>query len=1224
MARIKTLLPNVLIPLLAGIALTPKVANGQIVPDETLGEESSTVRQDVIKDVDSDVIEGGATRGANLFHSFEDFNVEAGRGAYFANPDAIDNILSRVTGSNSSQILGTLGVLGDANLFLINPNGIVFGENARLDVGGSFFASTADSLLFDNGFEFSGSNPEAPPLLTVNIPAGLGFRDDPGSIENQSVSEDVGLQVPTGETFALIGGDVSFDGGKITAPGGRVELGGLTAAGTINLSDNGSLTFPDGVTRADVSFSDDALVNVRAEGDGSIAINTKNLEILQGSSLLAGIGFGLGSSNSQAEDIIIDARAEIEIDNGFVFNNVEPEAIGNSGNIYIKAKSLFLSGGAQLGTLTVGQGDAGSVFVQANESVSLTGCDTAIFSAVKSGALVSEPLGPFFEGVGNSGDITIESSSFSLTDGAQLVASTFGKQGNAGGVIVKANESVSLQGKGTAILSTVGFSNFTTISPSTVGNSGDITIESSSLSLTDGAQLVASTFERGNAGSVFVKADNFIYLVGEDTAIFSTVGAPTSNFFSEDTFVEGNSGGIALQSRNISLTSGPQIITSTFGKGNAGNIFVQVSDAVSLEGGRTIVPEPTSARLTLGGIRNSAISLAADLVESGASTGFFSTVESGATGNAGNIHIKSRSLSLTGGAEVQSLTRGEGNAGNIWITVKDAVDISGVATPFTIKLSSLNGIKDTVGGFSSGLISSTEEGSVGKGGDIKVTTSDLHLSNGAVLNARTRSDNQGGDINVNVNTLEVIKGGQFLVSSFRNGNAGNISINATDNITLSGSDLSFFDRLDQFGSEIIDNDGPTSGLFAGAQAAGAAGKVELTAPTILIKNSAQISASTFGMGRSGNIEVDANVLAVTGGGQLLTTAFGQGNAGNINLNISDHISLSGSDPTYFDRFNQIAESGQEDPEFTIDPVSPESGIFANTQPDSTGNGGSVTVQAGKLSLDDGAKFAVNSKGTGNGGSIKKLSADNLSLNNNSEISATTVSGEGGNIELAISKDIFFKNNSTISARAFGNANGGNITINAKDGSIVAFPNQNNDIIANAEQGNGGNINITAQGIFGLEERPENPFTNDIDASSQFGLQGNFSLNTPEIDPSQGVVELPVNVQDPNKLIAQDACKQGIGSSLVVTGRGGLPPSSSQSFNSNWVDVDLIQPLPPEDRSSLESEPEANPSPDAASQNQLIPAEGWVRNEKGEVFLVAYKSGNADSQRQHNSDLCQPK
>ena len=163
----------------------------QITPDKSLGAESSVVNPNaVIKGLPSTQIDGGATRGANLFHSFQEFSVEAGRGAYFSNPVGIQNILSRVTGSNPSNIQGTLGVLGNANLFFINPNGIIFGPNASLDLSGSFFASTANSLVFANGFEFSATNPQAPPLLTINIPIGLRFRDNPGRITNQSVAVD--------------------------------------------------------------------------------------------------------------------------------------------------------------------------------------------------------------------------------------------------------------------------------------------------------------------------------------------------------------------------------------------------------------------------------------------------------------------------------------------------------------------------------------------------------------------------------------------------------------------------------------------------------------------------------------------------------------------------------------------------------------------------------------------------------------------------------------------------------------------------------------------------------------------------------------------------------------------------------------------------------------------------------------------------------------------------
>ncbi len=111
----------------------------QIIPDETLGAESSVVTPDNIKGIESDHISGGAVRGSNLFHSFREFNIGEGRGGYFENPAAIENIFSRVTGNNPSNILGTLGVLGNANLFFLNPNGILFGRNASLDLRGSFY-----------------------------------------------------------------------------------------------------------------------------------------------------------------------------------------------------------------------------------------------------------------------------------------------------------------------------------------------------------------------------------------------------------------------------------------------------------------------------------------------------------------------------------------------------------------------------------------------------------------------------------------------------------------------------------------------------------------------------------------------------------------------------------------------------------------------------------------------------------------------------------------------------------------------------------------------------------------------------------------------------------------------------------------------------------------------------------------------------------------------------
>ncbi|MEM9217118.1 MAG: filamentous hemagglutinin N-terminal domain-containing protein [Cyanobacteria bacterium P01_F01_bin.150] len=152
-------------------------AQAQIIPDQTLGQESSIVVPDRIQGLDSSRIDGGATRANILFHSFSDFNIASGQGAYFSNPSGVDNILSRVTGNTPSDVMGRLGVLGNANLFLLNPNGILFGPQASLDISGSFVASTAKRFTFANGMTFDAVEPNAAPLLTLNISPGLQYGD---------------------------------------------------------------------------------------------------------------------------------------------------------------------------------------------------------------------------------------------------------------------------------------------------------------------------------------------------------------------------------------------------------------------------------------------------------------------------------------------------------------------------------------------------------------------------------------------------------------------------------------------------------------------------------------------------------------------------------------------------------------------------------------------------------------------------------------------------------------------------------------------------------------------------------------------------------------------------------------------------------------------------------------------------------------------------------------
>lgn len=222
--------------------LTSLPVTAQIVPDGTLPANSSIQTQG-----NSSILTGGTRAGSNLFHSFEQFSVSTGNTAYFNNASDIQNIISRVTGGAVSNIDGLLQTNGTANLFLLNPNGIIFGPNARLDIGGSFVGSTASSLKFADGTQFSATAPQTTPLLTISVPIGLQYGGNPGRIGVQGngqglrttselIDTTAGLRVQPNQTLALVGGDVTLEGGTLKTAGGRIELGSVAGSSLVNLT----------------------------------------------------------------------------------------------------------------------------------------------------------------------------------------------------------------------------------------------------------------------------------------------------------------------------------------------------------------------------------------------------------------------------------------------------------------------------------------------------------------------------------------------------------------------------------------------------------------------------------------------------------------------------------------------------------------------------------------------------------------------------------------------------------------------------------------------------------------------------------------------------------------------------------------------------------------------------------------------------------------------------
>jgi len=901
----------------------------QVVGDTTLptGERSQVTGNPNFQ------INGGATRDGNLFHSFSQFSVSTGGSAFFNNAVDVQNILTRVTGSSISNIDGLIRANGTANLFLLNPSGIIFGQNASLNIGGSFVATTANAIGFGNLGFFSASNPEVPSsLLTIN-PSALLFNQIAASpIQNSSTApagttltgdDALGLRVANGRSLLLVGGNISMDGGGLNAFGGRVELGGLVSTGTVGLNVDGnnlSLSFPHSVERSDIFLSNGAQVNVYAGDGGSIAVTARNLEMTGASLLYAGIESGLSSDNSKAGDISLNATGAINLSNRSEIGNlVQPQANGQGGDVNISASTLRLEGGARAYTGTLGEGKAGSLSIDAQD-VQL---------------------------IGRSADGRI---------GSNLLA-------------VAATGST--------------------------GDAGDLTIKTNTLLVRDGAEVNAGTFGAGRGGSLTVEAQD-VQLIGEsaDGRLGSGLGAAA------EANSTGDGGNLTIKTNTLLVRDGAQVSTATFGAGKGGSLLVDAQD-VQMSG------------------RNS--------FNSRNRSGLSAFAAPNSTGDAGDLTIKTNTLLLQDGAFVLTATVGAGNGGSLRIETQDVQLIGETAD----------------GRFSSSMDASAAPGSTGNGGDLTIKTN-----------------------------------------------------------------------------------------------------------TLLVRDGGQVGAGTFGAGKGGSLLVDAQDVQISG------------------------RSADGRRP---------------------------SGLFASTQPNSTGDAEDLTLKTNTLLVQDGAVVTVSSRGTGTAGNLE-VDANQIYLNNQGSIRADTTGG-GGDIKLR-SPLILLRNGSSITTDARGsNIPGGNIDINTDN--LVAVPSENSDISANSANFRGGNVTVTASGIFGIEFQEQLTPLSDITAtgvSSEFS--GTVDIITPGIDPSRGLAELPTEVVDATDLIAT-GCRGIQGSSFVVTGRGGLPPTPQQALGDDPRWRDWRTPAGVNRQPNVAGQRTLPSSANLPStKSARVEATGWVFGADGKVVLTA--------------------
>ena len=875
--------------------LLPVVATAQIAPD---GSTSTTVETNG----NVSTIEAGEQAGGNLFHSFQDFSVTNGSEAYFNNADQIENIFSRVTGGNISNIDGLIRA-NDANLYLINPAGIIFGENARLDLGGSFYGGTADSILFPDNVEFDANRANAP-ILTINAPIGLNFRDNPAPVTVNSAT----LNVASGQSFNLLAGNIELQGATINGVGGAVNLGAVATAGTIELRENLTWDF-SGVALADLSLSDGAMVNVNGTGGGSIEVNARNVSFAGGSVFNAGINSADANREPQGGDIVINARENITLtEDSVIRNNVSLGSFGNAGNITLNGQNLALENSSRLSTITFGNGNTGSIVLNLNEAISLS-----------NEAEIKSEIAP--EGVGDSNIIQINADSLTLSKNSQLLADVRGR-GVGGDIAIATNNlvlnqnsnfSTNLSGEGNAGSISIQARDTVTLEDSTfqtrvlaggVGNAGNIAIATGSLSLSDsvnnqGSRILASTAGQGNAGNIQLDAQTTIALT-DNSSIQTQV---------QEGGV-GNGGNIAITTTDLTLSDGikasrSSLLANSVGDGNGGNISVDASGTVSLDDFSLILTQGTAG-----------------------------------TGDAGDINIAANSLRLDTGSIIISNT---GDAEN--------PEIANIGNAGNVEINSPRVILSNFAGIGTSSLNNAE----GEAGDITLNVSDrLTIQEGAGVTAITENQADGGTVTVSGGNLDLVTGGKIITLTNGEGNAGNINLNLAEGITIDGVNAPIPTEELRSAIEILRTLEPFTGLFANttATSSGAGGNIQITTPeAISLFNGGQITVESQGVGNGGNLTVNAGAMELNNQSRIFAvTEAGQPEQqpSNINLEIAKTLSLQGDSQISAQAFNN-ANGGNVsiDAEFVVAfPGGVEGNdIIANAQ---EGSGGRIDITAREI------------------------------------------------------------------------------------------------------------------------------------------------------------------------------------------------------------------------------------------------------------------------------------
>jgi filamentous hemagglutinin family protein len=959
--------------LLTAIA-TPAIAQSLIVPDTTLGAESSIVQPRNDGTLKYDVITGGATRGTGLFHSFSQFNVGDRLNAQFSVSPAIQNIFARVTGGDISRIDGLLGTGIDngttlvgttASLFLLNPNGIIFGPNAKLDLGGSFLATTATGFKFAGGQEFSAVNPQTAPLLTVSVPTGLQFGRKVGGIEVNGVKLST---TSDAQSLGLIGGDVKITDSTLSTITGQLDVGAVGAGETV-----GFVPLPigwkvnyDGVQKFQDIQVDRSQIRSGASKVGDFAIFPIDLK-LQGRQIRITnqSNFTYGYEDVNFKNLIpgkvrLTASESIDFNNSSIFNFSDgtistPGIEINTGVLKLSNKSAIF--------MEQNGGVAGNIDINASQRILLQ--DGAkgrsqIFSA------------NYSQGDTSGAAVNIVAPSLEIYGGSSL-ATLLVTKGRAGDINLKVDRLI-VAGEQQDLKYPSAISSGSAGTTNSIGDTGNINIDAGSVDLTDGGSITISRFGQGKPGVIDLQVRGAIVANGSTSqGLGSSIGHLQEGQVSK---ADASLPGVKIRAERLVLKNGGRVDTKVIDDGDSLGIDIQVDKDVMIQGST-----PRSQVTSQG-----------DLIFSPSA---ISTSRLGGIGNGGNIRIKAKTVELLEGGEIESniaylssdqaLSGGfQGKAGDILIVADDRVMVAGQKR---------QSISSTINLFPASSISSTV---------------------GAYGNA------QGGKIQIQTGTLQVLAGGEVESDMLGRGQAGAVEINAAGDVTVSGSGR---DSFSGYGSAISS--------FASFSGQGDAGSVTIRSNNLNILDGGLVSTATSGSGRAGEINIavenDVTIRGQSVQGNISRLSSASASFTPEKLKEQLQISQALDTGSFITPLEQLGNGGAIRISARNLRISDRSFISAISE--GRGAAGNISIQLSDRAILNNAEIKTSSNRT-SGGNID-LTARGILLRDDANIKTAIQfgRGSGGNIQLNAGAIVLLEDSDILAFAPEGQ--GGNITLNTQ-------------------------------------------------------------------------------------------------------------------------------------------------------------------------------------------------